>query len=272
MEQATRRIAAGNLDTRVTSVSQDEIGSLAMAINDLAKDLQRYRDTRNEFFANISHELKTPITYLEGYANVVSQELYETEEEKRKYLDIISQEAKRLDRLIAELFDLSKMEEGKIPLTPEPVQVSELLHFVIEKVSMKAAAKGLQIKENIEHSNIFIYGDPHRLQQIFLNLLDNAIRYTQHGSITITVKEKHGMVCTSIEDTGPGIPEDELPYLFERFYRVEKSRSREHGGSGLGLAIAKKLVELHHGKIQVFSEYGKGTTFEVYLQKFDSKN
>ncbi|CAH0119544.1 MULTISPECIES: ATP-binding protein [unclassified Paenibacillus] len=269
MEEATRQIAAGKLETRVETVSKDEIGSLAQAINDLAEDLQRYRDTRNEFFANISHELKTPITYLEGYANVVSQELYETEEEKRKYLDIISEEAKRLNRLIHDLFDLSKMEEGRIPLSPEPVYVNELLDRVMKKVSMKSEAKGLQLIKKMSEPDLLIYGDSNRLEQIFFNLFDNAIRYTQQGNIVISAKQNKGMVCVSVEDSGVGIPPKELPYLFERFYRVEKSRSREHGGSGLGLAIAKKLVEMHDGTIHVFSKYGQGTRFDVCLQKYD---
>ncbi|MCM3131054.1 HAMP domain-containing sensor histidine kinase (plasmid) [Paenibacillus urinalis] len=267
MEKATRKIAAGHLDSRVEVSTRDEIGSLAAAINDLAKDLQRYQDTRTEFFANISHELKTPIMYLEGYANVISKGLYETEEDMKKYLDIISQEAKRLNRLIIDLFDLSKMEEGKLTIYKDAVCINKIIEQVVSKVSMRAENKGITIKNHIDLA-LIVNGDPGRLEQIFLNLLDNSIRYTKEGSIEISAQQVNNtMVCISVTDTGSGISKEELPFLFERFYRVEKSRSREHGGTGLGLAITKMLVELHNGSIRVSSEAGKGTRFEVYLEK-----
>ncbi|MFD1130647.1 sensor histidine kinase [Paenibacillus provencensis] len=267
MEKATRKIAAGHLDSRVEVSTKDEIGSLAAAINDLAKDLQRYQDTRTEFFANISHELKTPIMYLEGYANVISKGLYETEEDMKKYLDIISQEAKRLNRLIIDLFDLSKMEEGKLTLYKDAVCINKIIEQVVNKVSMRAENKGITIKNHID-STFIVSGDSGRLEQIFLNLLDNSIRYTKEGSIEVSAQQvNNNMVCISVTDTGSGISKEELPFLFERFYRVEKSRSREHGGSGLGLAITKMLVELHNGSILVSSEVEKGTRFEVYLEK-----
>jgi signal transduction histidine kinase len=262
MEMATRRIAKGDLETRVNAASNDEIGSLAVAINDLAKELQRYRDTRSEFFANISHELRTPITYLEGYADVLSQGLVEDEIEKKKYLDIISQEAKRLARLVHDLFELSKMEEGKIDLKLESIAFSQLIHQVVRKVELKIKEKGLELIEKML-PNCTIIGDSVRIEQIVLNLLDNAIRYTPTGSVVISLSEENKNILFCIEDAGIGIPEEELPYIFERFYRVEKSRSRQFGGTGLGLSIVKKLVELQGGTIAVISSLGQGTRFEI---------
>ncbi|MCM3337449.1 HAMP domain-containing histidine kinase [Paenibacillus sp. MER TA 81-3] len=270
MVQATRQIAVGQLGTRVPVTSQDEIGSLAHAINDLARDLQRLRESRNEFFANISHELKTPITYLEGYAKVISEELYESEEEKNAYLQIISSEAVRLNRLINDLFELSKMEEGRIELIPEAIDLIPLVESAVAKVERAAAQKGLELEFHTELRQAFVWGDGMRLEQIWINLLDNAIRYTQAGSIRVSIVPLQQQYEVCVQDTGIGIPEEELPYLFERMYRVEKSRSRDYGGTGLGLAIVSKLVELHQGRIDVQSEHGKGTAFSVKLAKHES--
>lgn len=268
MERATRQIAKGDLDTRVDVPSGDEIGSLAKAVNELAVDLKRYRDTRSEFFANISHELRTPITYLEGYAKVLKENLYESEEEKGRYLDIIHQEAKRLTRLIQDLFELSKMEEGKISLHMESVDLTDVMENTVHKVSFMVREKGLEIKMEFGDLPWPILGDGIRIEQIYMNILVNAIRYTEHGGITIQIRnEDPGTVLTVIEDTGIGIPNQELPYIFERFYRVEKSRSRAYGGTGLGLAIVKKLVERHGGSIKVSSILNKGTRFEIRFPK-----
>jgi signal transduction histidine kinase len=266
MERATRRIAKGELDTRVNIPSNDEVGSLAKAINDLARDLQRYRDTRSEFFANISHELRTPVTYLEGYAKIVKDGLYENEEQKQQYLNIIYEESGRLTHLIQDLFELSKMEEGKFNLSLEWIDLSEVLENISERVRYKALQKRLDLKMDVQRQLPIVYADGLRMEQIFLNLLDNAIRYTDHGSITVRMYKKADNVVIVIEDTGKGIPAEDLPYIFERFYRVEKSRSREHGGTGLGLAIVKMLVELQGGSIQAHSEQGQGTRFELVFK------
>lgn len=264
MEQATRKIAKGNLETRVQVISGDEIGSLAHAINDLALDLQRYRDTRSEFLANISHELRTPMTYLEGYAKVVKDGLYETEEERNRYLDIIHQETFRLSHLIHDLFELSKMEEGKIGLHLEWIDFVEVVENVTLKAELKAKEKGLEIKVDLQTDLPMVYADGLRMEQIIFNLMDNAIRYTEKGTISIQMKKVNSNEITFvIEDTGVGILQDELPYIFERFYRVEKSRSREYGGTGLGLAIVKRLVELQGGCIEVSSEVSRGTRFTM---------
>lgn len=263
MEKATRKISRGNLKTRVSFSSKDEIGSLGKAINDLAFDLQRYRESRSEFFSNISHELRTPMTSLEGYTKVLKEKLYQTEEERELYLDIIHKETIRLTRMIGDLFELSKMEEGKIGFHFEWIDLSEVMDSAINKTKWQAKKKGLEIHDQIQGELPFVYCDGHRTMQIFINLLENAIRYTEQGTITVKIYRKNESVKISVEDTGIGIPEGELPYIFERFYRVEKSRAREFGGTGLGLAIVKNLVELQGGTIHVFSELEKGTRFEI---------
>ncbi|QDX94085.1 sensor histidine kinase [Brevibacillus laterosporus] len=263
MQIATRKIAKGELETRLEIQSKDEIGFLAEAINDLAVDLQRYRDNRQEFFANISHELRTPITYLEGYAKVVKNRMYETEEEKDRYLDIIYQEALRIQHLVDDLFELAKMEEGKITFCMEWIDLVEIINLAIRKIELKAKEKKLELYFYQSGTIPFICGDAIRMEQIVLNLLENAVRYTEQGEITIYLNGSMDFVSFSVKDTGIGIPENEIPFIFDRFYRVEKSRSREYGGTGLGLSIVKKLVEIQGGSIQVSSKNGEGTRFEV---------
>jgi signal transduction histidine kinase len=267
MQKATRKIAVGELETRLEITSRDELGSLAEAINDLAADLQHYRDSRQELFSNISHDLRTPITYLEGYSRVVKDHLYETEEEKDRYLDIIYQEAVRLQHLVDDVFDLAKMEEGKITLLVEELNLSDLTEQAVQKVKLKAKEKGLNLSFESSGPVTLVRGDGKRMEQIVLNLLENAIRYTEKGSIQAGLDYSGTSVILSVEDTGIGIPEEDLPYIFERFYRVEKSRARQFGGTGLGLSIVKKLAELQGGSIKVTSRLGGGTRFEVHFPR-----
>lgn len=263
MQRATRKIAAGELETRLNITSRDEVGSLAESINDMAEHLQRYRDSRQEFFANISHELRTPITYLEGYAKVLKNRMYETDEERDQYLGIIEQESLRLQRLVNDLFELAKMEEGRIDLQPELLEFGEIVEQAVHKMEWRAKEKGLELKLDCHGALPMLRGDGLRMEQIVFNLLDNAISYTEEGSITVTVGRRGNRLLFAVEDTGIGIPENELSLIFERFNRVEKSRSRKYGGTGLGLSIVNKLVELQDGEITVMSTPGAGSRFEV---------
>lgn len=274
IENAARRMAEGDLDVKVDVISDDETGSLARTINELGDELKRYRDTRSEFFANISHELRTPITYLEGYSQVLADGLVESEDEKSKYLLIIHQEARRMKGLVEDLFELSKMEEGKISFNKEWIDLSEALQHVLYKVGPRITEKGLILEQDIMKGIPYILGDGNRMEQIFFNLLDNAVRYTIKGFIRVNIFRDSSHVIITIMDTGLGIPKEELPFVFERFYRVEKSRSREFGGTGLGLAIVKKLVELQDGHIEIKSEVNQGTTFmikfPIFLEEVES--
>jgi signal transduction histidine kinase len=261
MEGATRQIAKGDLDVRLAVASGDEIGSLAQAINDLAYELDRYRSNRREFFANISHELRTPISYLQGYADVLKRGLYHTEAEKDQYLTIIKEESDSLTWLINDLFDLAKMEEGKIDLHTEAIDLGLIMKSTLSKIKLNLESKGLTLIQELEQPVPLIEGDGDRMEQIFMNLLSNAIRYTEKGGISVRLWVENRNVNIEIKDSGVGIPQTEIPFIFERFYRVEKSRSRQHGGTGLGLAIVKNLVELQNGIISVSSKEGEGTMF-----------
>ncbi|WP_249898562.1 HAMP domain-containing sensor histidine kinase [Paenibacillus sp. PK3_47] len=263
MQTATRKIAAGDLETRLTIRSRDEIGHLAGAINDLAVDLQHYRDTRQEFLANISHELRTPITYLQGYAKVVRDGLYETDDEKKLYLEIINQEAHRIQHLVDDLFELAKMEEGKITLNRENVDLRQVVDQSVRRMELTVKDKGLNLTAAYEGRAYLLPGDRKRMEQIVMNLLENAVRYTDEGAVHIRLQYTGHSAVLVIQDTGIGIPEAELPHVLERFYRVEKSRSRQYGGTGLGLSIVNKLVELHGGTLSITSKLGEGTRCEV---------
>ncbi|ASK61336.1 hypothetical protein CFK37_03685 [Virgibacillus phasianinus] len=263
MEGATRNIAKGNLDIRLNITSNDELGSLARAINDLAFETNRYRTNRKEFLANISHELRTPISYLKGYSQVLKKGLYKTEQERIQYLEIIEGESERMVRLINDLFDLSKMEEGKTDLQLSATDLIEVLETSFSKVKLDLQKKDITLKRQIDKDIPYIEADGIRLEQIFTNLLTNAVRYTEKGFINVQLWNDKNSVHVIIEDTGIGIPENDLPLIFERFHRVEKSRSRDMGGTGLGLAIVKNLVELQNGTIAVDSQLGKGTIFRL---------
>lgn len=262
MERAARTMAKGDLSVRVKMDTNDELGSLAKAINDLASSLKRYEDTRKEFFVNISHELRTPLTYIEGYIRLLNDEIPESQQERSQIIQIITNETNRLKGLVDDLFDLSKLEEGKIALTLEWIDLSEVIENALEKVKIRAEPKDIQL-EFKEADTPLMYLDGYRMQQIFINLLDNAIRYTENGMISVNLEKESQELIIQVSDTGIGIPKEELPFIFERFHRVEKSRSREYGGTGLGLAIVQRLVEIQGGTITVASTIGVGTTFTI---------
>ncbi|GGL46512.1 HAMP domain-containing sensor histidine kinase [Sporolactobacillus putidus] len=263
MQKMTEKMANGNWDARLRVGSRDEIGMLGHSINDLAASLQRYRDTRRAFFSNISHELRTPVTYLQGYAKVLADGLVESDKEEKQYISIIYQESVRLEHLINDLFDLSKMEEGQIKLTLEWLDLKEIIKTAVRKVKLKAEKKRLSLQMDLHDRVPDIRGDRRRMEQVLLNLLENAIRYTEKGSVLVRLVRHEEATVLSVSDTGIGISKEELPYIFERFYRVEKSRARKYGGTGLGLSIVKKYVEMQGGTVQVDSEPGTGTTFTL---------
>ncbi len=268
MEKVAKQIAEKkNFSLRVDYKANDEIGSLAHAINHLSETLERYQTNRNEFFSNITHELKTPLTYVKGYANAVRHEMYQNREERDEFLEIIENETDHISNLMDDLTDLSKIEEGKIDLNKEDINVNKLAEEMVRRSQFRASEKGLTMNLDVPDSIVFLFADKNRLDQVLTNLVENAVRYTEKGSITLKVKEERDEVMIRVKDTGIGIKKEDIPYLFERFYRVDKSRSRANGGTGLGLAIVKNLVEMHEGDIEVDSELNKGTTITLRFPK-----
>ncbi|QQK80041.1 HAMP domain-containing histidine kinase [Salicibibacter cibi] len=261
MERAAQQMTRGELDVEVPVETRDELGSLSYSMNELARELKRYRSNRQAFFSNVSHELRTPLSYIQGYCDALKKELYRDETEKQQFINIIHEETHRMNRMIHDLFELSRMEEGHFPLNLELTHIGDVINRTKTKVVAEAKKKNISLSEDIEEDLPPIAADSFRLEQIFTNLLQNAVNYSDNGHIWIEVFLKNEDVEVKITDTGSGIATEDLPYIFERFYRGEKSRARDFGGTGLGLSIAKQLTELQYGRIQVESEPGKGTAF-----------
>ncbi|MCJ8007668.1 two-component system histidine kinase PnpS [Lederbergia wuyishanensis] len=243
-----------------------EVNGIIAVLHDVT-DIRRLEKMRSDFVANVSHELKTPITSLKGFAETLLDGAMEDEELCRNFLTIIYKESDRLHRLIKDILYLSSIEHHGIPLTIENVNVTEAVLSTAQTIKEGAVKKNLHLILP-EKKDIWIEGEKDRIQQIALNLLSNAIAYTPDGGeISVSIEEQDKEVNLIISDTGIGIAQKELPRIFERFYRVEKARSRSSGGTGLGLAIVKHLVDSHNGKIDVKSVEGVGTTFIVSLPK-----
>ncbi|MNH75008.1 Alkaline phosphatase synthesis sensor protein PhoR [compost metagenome] len=233
-------------------------------------EIRKLEVMRSEFVANVSHELKTPIAAVKGFAETLLSGGVKDEETSRSFLQIIYDEGDRLNRLIGDILELSKIESRRVPLEYSPVHVHSLLASIFEVLQSSAAKKCITMKLEVPEE-LFMEADEDRLRQIFMNLLSNAISYTLDGGrvkVTAESLEHSGeeeKIRFIISDTGIGIPKKDLPRIFERFYRVDKARSRSSGGTGLGLSIVKHLVELHHGTIRVESKVGEGTMFILDL-------
>ncbi|KHD86446.1 two-component system histidine kinase PnpS [Heyndrickxia ginsengihumi] len=256
------------LDAHVAPYLDDKgsIKGIVTVLHDIT-DIRRLEKIRSEFVANVSHELKTPITSIKGFAETLLDGAIQDEETCQSFLKIIYDESDRLHRLISDILDLSKIEQHRIPLKVHSLDLIQVIHETIATTQERIQAKQLTVLLPTQHE-VMMEADKDRLQQIILNLVTNAIAYTpEKGLIQIEVQERTSDLDLIVRDTGIGISETDLPRIFERFYRVDKARSRQSGGTGLGLAIVKHLVESSQGKIAVQSEEGKGTTFTITLPK-----
>lgn len=234
-------------------------------------EIRRLEKIRSDFVANASHELKTPVTSIRGFTETLLDGAMYEEELLHSFLQIINKESERLQRLIDDILDLSKIEQKKLSLEVKPCHMESIINDVILHVQTDLEKKGIQFSGSIP-GDLVIEADPDRLKQIFINLIVNAIQYTpEKGKVWIETEVKDDKVIFAVCDTGVGIPKQDLRRVFERFYRVDKARSRHSGGTGLGLAIVKHLVESHHGRIWVESVEGKGSKFFVELPKENKK-
>ncbi|PTM58093.1 two-component system histidine kinase PnpS [Desmospora activa] len=251
------------IEVNLTPIWGEKDGMGVVAVLHDITPIRRLEKMRTEFVANVSHELKTPVTSLRGFAETLLDGAAEDPEMQREFLEIIHRESLRLERLISDLLDLSKIESRKMPIQLEPIRVKSLIQPLAQTVEEEMKKKELLFRLELEE-DFTVEVDKDRFSQIVINLLANAMSYTPAGgSIVLSAGRKEDRWWLQVVDTGIGIPEEDLPRIFERFYRVDKARSRESGGTGLGLAIVKHLVESHHGEIQVDSQVGKGTTFTL---------
>ncbi|SDN77387.1 two-component system histidine kinase PnpS [Halobacillus aidingensis] len=235
-------------------------------------ELKQLEQMRKDFVANVSHELKTPITSIRGFSETLLDGAMKDEKMLEQFLQIILKESGRLQSLIQDLLELSKLERDDFLLNVEQVEVQRLLNDLLPIVVQHAEQKQVKLHASIK-GNTLIQGDSSRLKQVFMNLLTNAINYSgDEGEVTLEFQESENYVTIKITDNGVGIPEEEISRIFERFYRVDKARSRNSGGTGLGLAIVKHIVEAHEGTIRVESEVDVGTAFYVEIPKKFTEN
>ncbi|TLM99867.1 PAS domain-containing sensor histidine kinase, partial [bacterium] len=229
-------------------------------------EIRELERMRTEFVANVSHELRTPLTSIKGFVETLLDGAVEDKLLARHFLDIISEESNRLSRLIDDLLSLSHLEEKDASVNKVPVEMDKVIANIVSMLQPQMKEKNLDLEPVIAGNLPVIMADRDMMGQLLINLLDNAIKYTPAGGrINVEAVPAQQGIKVTVRDTGIGIPEESLPRLFERFYRVDKARSREMGGTGLGLAIVKHILELHGGSIEVNSELGRGTVFTFYL-------
>jgi two-component system sensor histidine kinase BaeS len=264
--KVTKLIAEGKHDWELQITGSDEIADLSYAVKDMSKKLQDYYVQRNRFIADISHELRTPLTYFKGYVEVLLKDIVTSEEDKKKYLNLLFTQSGQLQRLVQDLFDLATLEQDRFILKPARTSIETVMVNALEFMGPSIEQKGISIDSKLSPIPLYVLGDEQRLQQVVVNLLENAKKYTSEGGriTVITIKSEDHCVI-EISDTGIGIPEKDISHIWDRLYRVENSRSRDTGGAGIGLTISKKIISLHNGEINVNSKEGEGTTFQVKL-------
>ncbi|QPA32853.1 sensor histidine kinase [Thermaerobacillus caldiproteolyticus] len=266
MKEATERLSRGDFSVHLHVKSNDELGALAKAIQLLSRDLAHLKKTRSEFLASISHELRTPLTYVKGYADIVRRKEL-SEEERIKYATIIYEEANHVAALVKELFDLAQLEQHSFSIQKEAVKLYPFIQRVADKMALAFQEKGIHFEYRCP-SSLSLQIDPNRFEQVLVNVLDNALKYSKRGGhVRLDVEEKSKHVLITVADEGIGIPEEDVPFVFERFYRVDKSRARSSGGSGLGLSIVKEIVEAHGGTVKLESKVNKGTMITIELER-----
>lgn len=250
--------------------SNNEWKGIVLVFHDIT-EIKKLEKVRKDFVANVSHELKTPVTSIKGFTETLLDGALHDEKALESFLNIILKESNRLQSLVYDLLELSKIEQEDLKLNINQVEMNKMIHDIVDSLKKRAEDKQIDI-QIFEEQPLTVEGDSLRLQQIFINLLSNAIAYTlPSGKVEVHIQDDDEFVVISIADTGIGIEKEEIPRIFERFYRVDRARSRNSGGTGLGLAIVKHSVEAHHGEIHVESEVGKGSRFIVKLWKIIPK-
>lgn len=267
-----KRMTDGNMDERIQVRSNDEIGMLADQINAMAKQLQHSiqeermaTQAKNELITNVSHDLRTPLTSIIGYLRLIEEDKYKDEVELRYYVNIAYEKSKRMNRLVTDLFDYTRMGFGQIPLNRTSIDLVQLIGQLTAEFTLQLHHHKMEIRLNTPQEKLFIHADGDKIMQAFENLITNAMRYGKDGKrieVHVAREGKQGVV--RIINFGAPIPSMDLPYIFDRFYRVEKSRSVDTGGAGLGLAIVKSIIELHEGSITAVSS-AQQTEFIVHL-------
>jgi two-component system sensor histidine kinase BaeS len=265
LTRGARRMSTGNFGITVNIRSRDEIGELGKAFNDMSRRLADFHKSRSELLADISHEIRSPLARIQTDAEILIDRDMEKEAQS-KHLQAICEEVRHIDHLIDDFLMLSRLENNELTIERSRAAIGDVLSREVSLFSLPAEEKAITLKQEIAPNLPAVMLDEKRIGQVISNLLANSIRYTPAGgTITVGAKAHDTEVTLWVRDTGAGIPAEDLPYIFDRLYRVDKSRSRATGGTGLGLAIARRFVEAHGGHIRAESEAGKGTVIIVTL-------
>ncbi|WP_150273811.1 sensor histidine kinase [Paenibacillus tepidiphilus] len=263
LTEATKKISQGRYDIKLYTARRDEIGQLASHFMAMSRELERTNRARQDFVANVSHEIESPLTSIQGFARALRDEGLEPVQ-RSEYLGIIEEESRRLARLSSQLLTLSSLDYDGNALQKQPFELRPQLRQVLQLLEWRLTEGELAVRMNVD--DITLRGDANLLHQVWMNLLSNAVRHTPAGgTITITATATGNTCTVTVADTGTGIAPAKLPMIFDRFYRADEARTRGHGSSGLGLSIAQSIVLAHGGVIEAASEPGAGTSFTVKL-------
>jgi len=266
--QALDRVARGDFDVFIQPEKYGRFSQLVDKINKMASELGSMEHLRQEFISNVSHEIQSPLTSIRGFAELLKNGDLPCEL-KNHYLDVIDAESRRLSSLSDNLLKLSSLEDSKAELSLQEYRLDTQIENIALTLEPQWSAKKLQVEAELD--KLPLSGDPELLSQVWINLIHNAVKFTpEGGKILITLRQAGDGVCCRISDTGMGIAPEDAPHVFERFYKADKARGRSLGGSGLGLSIAKKIVELHGGRIELESSPELGSTFSVYIPHLHS--
>jgi signal transduction histidine kinase len=275
IKETARQIAKGDFGRRVRIKSKGELRELAESLNTMADELQQKMENlkqldrvRTDFVANVSHELKTPLTLIKGYIETLQNKAFNDKEKSAKFISIIKEHSDRLGYMIDDLLSLSELEQSKDCVNRTELDLKEVIDEISLGFGQALAEKQQSLTVSTQGENFCINADRNKIEQVFVNLIDNSIKYTKEsGRIEVLLHEQGQTVCVTVQDNGIGISKEHCDRVFERFYRVDKARSRELGGTGLGLSIVKHIVLAHNGKISIESEPNKGTKVSVTFPK-----
>ncbi len=271
MYTAAKAFATGDFSVRVPVESSDEVGQLSIAFNNMANSLANSEGMRRSFIANVSHELKTPMTTIAGFIDGILDGTIPPEKQTQ-YLRIVTDEVKRLSRLVKSMLDLSRIDNGEMKLNPVKFDITHTVFNAILTFEQKIEQKNIEIKGLADLEPIMVDGDQDLLHQVIYNLIENAVKFTNpEGYISFVFTDSFDRVCISIENSGHGIPADDLPMIFDKFYKTDKSRSENKNGMGLGLYLVKTIIKLHGGDICVQSAVDGFSRFDMYIPKLIQK-
>jgi len=263
LTSAARRIGRGDFSQRLKLKDRGELGELATAFNTMTDDLERAEKLRRDLVTDVAHELRTPLSNVRGYLEAIRDGVISPE---AAMIASLHEEVMLLNRLVDDLQDLSLAEAGQLNLVRQPEDIGQIVTKAVASTQPQASARGVTLNGETEAGLPLCDIDAQRISQALHNLIDNALAHTrQGGTVTVSGRKEDGHIAIAVADTGEGIPPEDLPNIFERFYRVDKSRARATGGHGLGLTITRRLVEAHGGRIRVESELGKGSRFTFTL-------